>query len=87
MDGSLVRLGHVVRPDHRTGGGGGLGTEADRRIHHCYVIELSLSMDNVFVYRPHLHTFCHSPALPAPRVVLGHSGRTDHARPDDLAGR
>ena len=45
-----------------------------------YLIELSLSMDNVFVIALIFAWFRVPPRIPASRAVLGHPGRAGHAR-------
>ena len=51
-----------------------------------YVVELSLSMDNVFVIAL-IFSFFRVPAGSAPRSVLGHPRRADNACGDDSPGR
>ena len=52
-----------------------------------YLIELSLSMDNVFVIALIFSYFRVPAAVPAPGAVLGDSGGADHARRDDRGRR
>ncbi len=52
-----------------------------------YLIELSLSLDNVLVIALIFASFRVPPAIPASRAVLGHPRRAGHARRDDRRGR
>ena len=45
-----------------------------------FLVEQSLSMDNVFVIALSFHVLCHSQTLPAPCAFLGHSGRDRSGR-------
>ena len=55
-----------------------------------YLIEYSLSVDNIFVFVLIFSAFavpCGATQVPAPRPLLGHPGRAGYARRDDRARR
>ena len=56
------------------------GTEKALEFLAGYLIEKSLSVDNIFCLPDDLLVFCRARRLPAPGAVLGNFGRVDHAR-------
>ena len=64
-----------------------LGAQSGMACYTGFVIEKSLSMDNVFVIALIFTLLCDSTTVPAPGAVLGHPRRDRAARPDDRAGR
>ena len=57
-----------------------LGAQSGMAYFTRFLIEKSLSMDNVFVIALNFHVLCHSQTLPAPCAFLGHSGRDRSGR-------
>jgi hypothetical protein len=57
-----------------------LGAQSGMDYFTRFLIEKSLSMDNVFVIALNFHVLCHSQTLPAPCAFLGHSGRDRSGR-------